>query len=459
MADVEPDARHAARADGRQPVGQRGARRLPDLRLLPVDGAGEGVVDGVVQRLQRFAGGRRGGCRGRRGHGLVATGHANARAQPADRDAAAHVQQRRARARVRRGLAHVLRDRHRTAADRLPRQLHAQRRQQPRGFERGADDDGVEGLGACRLAGRREAHGRPRARRDGRDLVLEQEAHAQVLCVGAQQLRPFAGVADAGVRQVHGARRVVGHRAAGFELALARRVGPVGRLAAFLQPGDGGLGLGGAGVVAQRQQQAVAALEVQAQRARQLVDALDARREQPVQRERAFGAPRGLGAVALAEQRGRGERGADAAQPARLVGAARHRLQPARRGQPRRGQAGGGDAGGREAGLLGDAGAALDHRHLVAVGCERLRGRDTGHAGADHRDPHRASGREKWKARAELMQDRVRPAILFGFFWVAIRRRKSRNTKVSMKVLGSSARTGLKSPKSANPAIKVLWSR
>jgi len=57
----------------------------------------------------------------------------------------------------------------------------------------------------------------------------------------------------------------------------------------------------------------------------------------------------------------------------------------------------------------------------------------------------------KWKPVLEMVQDRVRPAILFGFFWVAIRRRKS--------LTGRSARTGLKSPKSANPAIKVLWSR
>jgi hypothetical protein len=57
----------------------------------------------------------------------------------------------------------------------------------------------------------------------------------------------------------------------------------------------------------------------------------------------------------------------------------------------------------------------------VAVGGERLRGRDAGHAGADHGDPHRASTKELWEAGAEMVRDRVRPAILFGFFWVAMR--------------------------------------
>jgi hypothetical protein len=40
----------------------------------------------------------------------------------------------------------------------------------------------------------------------------------------------------------------------------------------------------------------------------------------------------------------------------------------------------------------------------------------------------------KWKPVLEMVQDRVRPAILFGFFWVAIRRRKS--------LTGCSARRG-----------------
>jgi hypothetical protein len=53
-----------------------------------------------------------------------------------------------------------------------------------------------------------------------------------------------------------------------------------------------------------------------------------------------------------------------------------------------------------------------------------------------------------------MVQDDLRPAILFGFFWVAIRRRKS--LSITARSLG---KTGLESPKSANPAIKVLWSR
>ena len=118
---------------------------------------------------------------------------------------------------------------------------------------------------------------------------------------------------------------------------------------------------------------------------------------------------------------------ATTAQAAGLVGAAGHRLQPAGRGQPGGGQAGRGDARGGEAGLLGDAGAPLDHRHRVAVDRERLGGRDAGHAGADHRDLHRdPSRRGAWRHEmtseaADRVQDRVRPAILFGFFWVAIR--------------------------------------
>jgi hypothetical protein len=49
-----------------------------------------------------------------------------------------------------------------------------------------------------------------------------------------------------------------------------------------------------------------------------------------------------------------------------------------------------------------------------------------------------------------MVQDRVWPAILFGFFSVAMRQRA---------VIGENGVcSAMKDPKHANPAIKVLWS-
>jgi len=74
----------------------------------------------------------------------------------------------------------------------------------------------------------------------------------------------------------------------------------------------------------------------------------------------------------------------------------------------------------------------------VAAGGERLGGRDTGHAGADHGDPHRAaSAKELCGAEVEMVQDRVWPAILFGFFSVAMRLFRQPGTVIGENGVGS----------------------
>jgi len=55
---------------------------------------------------------------------------------------------------------------------------------------------------------------------------------------------------------------------------------------------------------------------------------------------------------------------------------------------------------------------------------------------------------------AAMVQDRVRPAILFGFFWVAMRDYEQPLAPCPVKT-GSITKID---PKHANPAIKVLWS-
>jgi hypothetical protein len=53
-------------------------------------------------------------------------------------------------------------------------------------------------------------------------------------------------------------------------------------------------------------------------------------------------------------------------------------------------------------------------------------------------------------AAVEMRQDRIWPAILFGFFWVAMRQRTESGE--------NGVCSAMKDPKHANPAIKVLWS-
>jgi hypothetical protein len=110
------------------------------------------------------------------------------------------------------------------------------------------------------------------------DVVLEEELHAVALGVAAQELRPFARVADARLGQVDRAWGVVGNSAAGLEAPLAFRIDPLDRFAELRQPFDGDLRLGDGGVVGKREEQAAVTLEVERERPRELVDALECQR-------------------------------------------------------------------------------------------------------------------------------------------------------------------------------------